>query len=163
MRPTKSTGAFLPGIQECASGRDELKMEIEMDRQRLTLSRDETRASGASARGGGGNQEHAAREFYQGVLGGRQVWPTGPRAAARKLWFLVGSSLLPVGLAPVADVVELCVDSPAAIAERCWDAGHTVRPRTDNGDDFIVIDPFGRQIVLTRRASVCPFGVGAAG
>lgn len=133
-----------------------------MDRQRLTLSRDET-VSGSAAATSGGNQEHAARAFYEGVLGGRQVWPTGPRAAARKLWFLVGTTLVPVSLAPAADVVELCVESPAAIAERCWDAGYSVRLRSDDSDDFIVIDPLGRQIALTTRASVCPLGVGAAG
>jgi len=133
-----------------------------MDRQRLTLCRDEAFTVGAAALGSG-NQEHAARAFYEGALGGRQVWPTGPRAAARKLWFLVGTTLVPVGLLPGADAVELCVESPASIAERCWDAGYTVRLRADDSDDFIVVDPFGRHIVLTRRASVCPFRVSAIG
>ena len=133
-----------------------------MDHQRLTLSREDTLARRAPARAVG-DEERAAREFYEGVLGARQVWPTGPRAAARKLWFLVGSSLLPVALTPVAEVVELCVDSPAAIAERCWDAGYSVRLRADDSDDFIVIDPFGRQILLTRRSSLCRVEVDAAG
>ena len=159
MRPTESNRASVPGG---ASGRDELEAEIGMDRQRLTLSRDEPH-TGAALALGGGNQEHAARAFYEGALGGRQVWPTGPRAAARKLWFLVGTMLVPVSLVPATDVVELCVESPAAIAERCWDAGYSVRLRAEDSDDFIVIDPFGRQIALTTRTSVCPFGVGAAG
>lgn len=133
-----------------------------MDRQRLTLCRDHTLTKSTPPTGAG-NQEHVAREFYERVLGGRQVWPTGPRAAARKLWFLVGSTLFPVSLQPAADVVEVGVDSPAAIAERCWDAGYTVRLRADDTDDLVLVDPFGRQIILTQRASVCPVGVGAAG
>jgi len=129
-----------------------------MDRQRLTLCRDEARAAAL-----GGGEEQAAREFYERILGGRQVWPTGPRAAARKLWFLVGSTLLPVNFTPAGDVVEVCVDLPAAIAERCWDAGHTVRLRADNSDDLVVVDPFGRELVLTQRASVGLVKVEAAG
>jgi len=127
-----------------------------MDRQRLKLSRDETHT-------GGGSEERAARAFYEGVLGGRQVWPTGPRSAARKLWFLVGGTLVPVSLQPAADVVELCVDSPAAVAERCWDAGYSVRLRADDSDDFVVVDPFGRELMLTTRVSLCPSEVWAAG
>ena len=142
----------------CASGRDELEAEIGMDRQRLTLCRDERQAESL-----GGSQEQVAREFYEGVLGGRQVWPTGPRSASRKLWFLVGWTLIPLSLVPTGDVVEVCVDSPAAIAERCWDAGYTVRLRADDADDLVLVDPFGRQIVLTGRAFICPTGVGAAG
>lgn len=133
-----------------------------MDRQRLKLSKGDTLACGAQAFAGG-YYDRAARTFYEGVLGGRQVWPTGPRAATRKLWFLVGHTLVQVSLAPAADALELSVDSPAAIAERCWDAGYTVRLRADGTDDFIVIDPFGREVVLTRRTSVCPMGAGAAG
>ena len=126
-----------------------------MDRQRLKLSTGETLA--------GEYYERAARTFYEGLLGGRQVWPTGPRAAPRRLWFLVGHTLVQVSLAPAGDVLELSVDSPAAIAERCWDAGYTVRFRTEDTCDFVVIDPFGREIVLTRRTAVCPLGAGAAG
>jgi hypothetical protein len=158
MRPRKSTRASVLR-DECASGRDELKAEIGMDRQRLTLCRDDARLAAPDS----GDQEQAAREFYEGALGGRQVWPTGPRAAARKLWFLVGSTLIRVNLMRSAEVVEACVDSPAGIAERCWDAGYSVRLRADDSDDFIVIDPFGRQIMLTTRMSCCSFEVGAAG
>lgn len=129
-----------------------------MDRQRLALCREGPRAAAL-----GGGQEQAAREFYEGVLGGRQVWPTGPRAAPRKIWFLIGTTLVPVSLTPTRDVVELCVDSPAAIAEQCWDAGYSVRLRTNDPDDFIVTDPFGRQIVLIPRTSVCPVVIGVAG
>lgn len=141
MRPAKSTHG---------SGRDQLEAEIEMDLQQLQWSRDEATID-------------AARSFYQSALGGRQVWPTGPRASPRTLWFLVGQSLVQVSRTLASDVLELSVDSPAAIAERCWDAGHTVRLRADDSDDFIVLDPFGREILLRRRTSVCPMGAGAAG
>ena len=149
MRPAKST---------C----DDLETEIGMNGQRLKLSRGEALDQNLPARGAA-HYEHAARSFYEGVLGGRQVWLTGPRAAGRKLWFLVGHTLVQVSLAPPADVLELSVDTPAAIAERCWDAGYTVRFRADDTPDLIVIDPFGREIMLTRRTSVCPLGAGAAG
>lgn len=114
-----------------------------MDRRQMKLSRDEAldRAQ----------EERTARSFYEDVLGGRQVWPTGPRTTPRALWFLVGTTLVPVSLVPDAGVLELFVDSPASVAERCWDAGHTVRFRADDADDLIVIDPFGRQIVLIPR------------
>lgn len=112
----------------------------------------------------GGNREHVARAFYEGALGGRQVWPTGQRAPSRRLWFLVDSSLVGVGL--VDGDVERCklaVDSPAAIAERCWDAGYTIRLRSEDGDDLIVVDPFGREIVLMPRDSAVSLGMEAAG
>ncbi len=109
-----------------------------MDARQLKLSGNETVGCVA-----------AARSFYEGVLGGRQVWPTGPRTAPRTLWFLVGTTLLPVSCAPDTGVLELVVDSPAAVAERCWDAGYTVRFSTGDTDDPILIDPFGRQIALT--------------
>ena len=147
--PAKGSGT------DSASGRDELEAETGMDRTRLTLSKGGTLA--------GGYYERAARSFYEGVLGGRQVWLTGPRAAPRKLWFLVGHTLIQVSPAAAAAVLELSVDSPAAIAERCWDAGYTVRFRADDTPDFIVIDPFGREIVLIRNTSVRPIGAGAAG
>lgn len=115
-----------------------------MDRRQLELSRDATLDRA--------HEERAARLFYEDMLGGRQVWPTGPRTTPRTLWFLVGTTLVPVRIVPDAGVLELFVDSPAAVAERCWDAGYTVRLRADDTDDLIVIDPFGRQIVLTARA-----------
>lgn len=123
-----------------------------MDCQHLKLSRDATFGCVVSARGGA-DEERAARSFYEGVLGGRQVWPTGPRAVPRTLWFLVGSTLVPVSLLPTADVFELFVDSPAAVAERCWDAGYSVRFRAEVTDDLILIDPFGRQILLTSTGA----------
>lgn len=132
-----------------------------MDRHRLKLSRDETVDRAASAPGV--RYHERARSFYESVLGGRQVWPTGPRAAPPRLWFLVGSTLIPADPEPGADVVELFVESTAAIAERCWDAGYTVRFRTDDADDLILIDPFGRQLVLRPCGSVRPLAAGAAG
>jgi hypothetical protein len=92
------------------------------------------------------------------------VWPTGPRAVPRRLWFLVGSTLLRVSLVDrEVDTPELRVDSPAALAERCWDAGYHVRLRGDDSDDLIVLDPFGRELVLTPRASAASLGAEAAG
>lgn len=138
---------------DSACGRNELETEIGMYCRQLRLSRDETRGRDTRSRTGA-SDERAARSFYEGVLGGRQVWPTGPRTAPRTLWFLIGTTLLPVSLVPETAVLELVVDSPAAVAERCWDAGYTVRFRAGDKDDPIVIDPFDREIVLTRRMSV---------
>lgn len=114
-----------------------------MDRRQMKLSRDETLDRA--------DEERAARSFYEGALGGREVWPTGPRTTPRRRWFLVGTTLIPVSFVPEAATLELFVDSPAAVAERCWDAGYTVRFRAEDTDDLIVIDPFGRQIVLAQR------------
>lgn len=100
----------------------------------------------------------AARRFYRGVLGGRQVWPTDRRRGLRSLFFLVGDTLIEVDPSARAEptVVELAVDSPNDLAERCWNAGYTVRLRDVAPDDscsaFLVTDPFGRSIALTRRA-----------
>ena len=77
---------------------------------------------------------------------------------------MVGSTVLRVSLADrEIDAPKLQVDSPAALAERCWDAGYTVRVRGHGSDDLIVLDPFGRELVLTPRASVGSLGAEAAG
>jgi catechol 2,3-dioxygenase-like lactoylglutathione lyase family enzyme len=99
----------------------------------------------------------AARRFYRGVLGGRQVWPADSRKGLRSLWFLVGDTLIEVDparrLAP--ETVELAVDAPNDLAEQCWNAGYTVRLRDADADDscsaFLITDPFGRTIALTPR------------
>jgi hypothetical protein len=101
----------------------------------------------------------AARKFYRGILGGRQVWPTDRRRGLHSLWFLVGDTLVEVDPAPRAAPapVEVAVDSPNEIAERCWNAGYTVRLRDPGADDscseFVITDPFGRSITLTSRAN----------
>ena len=100
----------------------------------------------------------AARRFYRGVLGGRQVWPTDRRRGVRNLYFLVGETVIEVDPAPrvAPALVELEVDSPNDIAERCWNAGYTVRLRDADADEsssaFLLTDPFGRSIMLTPRA-----------
>ena len=101
----------------------------------------------------------AARRFYRGVLGGRQVWPTDRRRGLRSLFFLVGDTLLEVDPAPrvAPEAVELEVDAPNEFAERCWNAGYTVRLRDPDFDEsnpaFVITDPFGRSIALTQRAT----------
>ena len=48
----------------------------------------------------------------------------------------------------------LVMDDPTGMAERCWDAGFTVRVREtrSGGTAFVVTDPFGRRLVLAPRA-----------
>jgi len=100
----------------------------------------------------------AARRFYRGVLGGRQVWPTDRRRSLRSLFFLVGDTLIEVDPASrvAPEAVALEVDAPNEIAERCWNAGYTVRLRDNDLDEsdpaFFITDPFGRSIALTPRA-----------
>lgn len=97
----------------------------------------------------------AVRAFYQDVLGGREVWPTQRADSVRCLWFLVDGTLIQARAGdadrPVPIVLE--VDSPEAIAERCWDAGFLVQVRTDSagGTALSVIDPFGQRIDLAVR------------
>lgn len=110
--------------------------------------------------------ETAARAFYQDLLGGRQVWPTGRRAIGR-LYFLFEKSLVEVGPARSdEEMVELGVDSPYNVAARCWDAGYTVRllPNERPGA-LAVVDPFGRAVLLTSRQPSAALGAmtGAAG
>lgn len=134
-----------------------------MSRYRLQLTKDEVSRAGAR-QPGGDYRERAARAFYEVALGGRQVWPTGPRAVPRRLWFLVGSTLLRVSLDDrEVDRPELHVDSPAAVAQRCWDAGYTIHVRGEDSDDLIVIDPFGRELVLMPSRSSGSLGAEAAG
>jgi len=75
------------------------------------------------------------------------------------LSFIVEGTRIDVGRNAADDgaPIVLSVLDPAAVAARCWDAGHTVR--VELGDDqsaeeretvVSVIDPFGRQIDLVR-------------
>ena len=101
--------------------------------------------------------ETAARSFYQDLLGGRQVWPTGRRAIG-KLYFLFDRSVVEVGPARSdVEMVELGVDSPYDIAAKCWDAGFTVRLPEQPGA-IAVIDPFGRAVLLRSRRPTAALG-----
>ena len=73
------------------------------------------------------------------------------------LWFLVGESLVEVGTSrrDAAKPLEAAVDSPLDLAERCWDAGYSVRPHADvRGGRITVTDPFGRSITLVARSAI---------
>ena len=101
----------------------------------------------------------AARSFYVDALGGRQVWRTGRAEVPESLWFLVGGTLVEVGAdagAAVPAAIALEVDSPDDVAERCWDAGFTVRLRHDGirPAEVSVVDPFGRRIDLISRRTI---------
>jgi hypothetical protein len=111
------------------------------------------------------SQEIVARSFYRDLLGGRQVGPTGRHAVSGSLWFLVGATLIEVSREHRhVEPLELPVESPASIAERCWDAGYTVRPGADDtAGEVIVTDPFGRDIALTPRLGEWSLGVEVAG
>jgi len=97
----------------------------------------------------------AARAFYRGALRGRQVWPTGRTDGRGSLCFIVGGTLVEVRpeLGSAAAPIELEVDDPNEVAERCWDAGFDVLVGGDatGGALVSVLDPFGRRIELTPR------------
>lgn len=94
----------------------------------------------------------AARSFYVGVLGGRQVWPTAHHRPGRRLWFLVSGRLVEVKSEAAHDEESLLlhVDDPDAVAERAWNAGFSVRVREEGSGEppLSVTDPFGRRIDL---------------
>jgi hypothetical protein len=98
----------------------------------------------------------AARAFYCDALEGQQVWPAGPIGAHGRLWFLVAGALIEVGGAAVgcSAPVILDVDDPDELAQRCWDAGFTVRMHQDptGRAPVSVFDPFDRRIDLAPRA-----------
>ena len=105
------------------------------------------------------SQETAARCFYQDLLGGRQVWPTGRRPIG-KLYFLFDQSIVEVGPAR-SDVesVEVAVESPNDVAARCWDAGYTVRLLgNERPGALVVVDPFGRAVLLRSRRPSAALG-----
>ena len=103
------------------------------------------------------NETSIARAFYCDVLRGRQVREELPDDEAR-LSFIVEGTRIDVDRNAADDgaPIVLSVLDPAAVAARCWDAGHTVR--VELGDQSAeeretvvsVIDPFGRQIDLVR-------------
>jgi hypothetical protein len=96
------------------------------------------------------DQSHAARAFYCDVLNGRQVWDA---ERAGSLSFIVEGTRIDVGQSVAADSepVVLAVGNPDALAERCWDAGYSVRVDHDaTRVTMSVIDPFGQRIELAR-------------
>ena len=89
-----------------------------------------------------------ARAFYCDVLNGRQVWDS---ERIGSLSFIVEGTRIDVNTSAVDDSepVILSVDNPDGLAERCWDAGYSVRVEHDaTGMTMSVIDPFGRRIEL---------------
>lgn len=99
----------------------------------------------------------AARAFYCDVLRGREVRPAARVAMRGSLRFLVAGALVEVSarrgrsMAPIV----LQIRDPDALAERCWDAGFTVRVNPDSTGraPVSVFDPFGRRVDLALRAS----------
>ena len=99
--------------------------------------------------------EAAARAFYEDVLGGVEVGSSQRVQGEYALYFLIEDQVIEV-CSPcdeVHDTLELMVASPIDLAERCWDAGCTVRLESD-GDVLRVTDPLGRTLVLRPRARV---------
>ena len=99
-----------------------------------------------------------AQAFYGGALRGRQLRPASRRNAARSLWFLIAGQVVEVGCdrGAAAAPVALHVDDPDLMAQRCWDAGFTVRVRQDatGRAPVSVYDPFGRRIDLVPSAAL---------
>jgi len=97
----------------------------------------------------------AATRFYTGPLGGRRVHQSGRRTDGVRLWFRIDDVLIETGPSfHGGPPVLLHVDDPLAVAERCWDAGFTVRlldPPFGRAT-ISVMDPFGRQLTLVRAA-----------
>jgi catechol 2,3-dioxygenase-like lactoylglutathione lyase family enzyme len=92
-----------------------------------------------------------ARAFYCDVLRGRQVWDS---EASGNLSFMIEGARIDVTTTVAADAgpVVLSVGNPEHLAERCWDAGYSVRVDHDETGDaaMSVIDPFGRRLELVR-------------
>ena len=114
-------------------------------------SPDRRRAGGRSRRTPGisPSAAKAARSFYGDALGGREVWRTGRAEAPGSLWFLVGGTLVEVSADPgaVRAAITLAVDAPYDVAERCWDAGFTVRVRHDGTRPAATVSVVDRGIV----------------
>jgi hypothetical protein len=99
--------------------------------------------------------ECTTRSFYTELLGGAEVWPTDRTKADARLYFLVEGQLVevPPWREDLDDTLELRVENPLQLAERCWDAGHTVRIEGDGADVApLVTDPMGRTVVVLPRA-----------
>lgn len=104
----------------------------------------------------------AARAFYCDALRGRQVSPIRRAVDGRSLWFRIGGTLVEArpDRPDTASPLVLGVDDPLGLAERCWNAGFSVRVSED--DDEVdrmllsVFDPFGRQIDLIQCCNEVP-------
>lgn len=101
----------------------------------------------------------SAHVFYRELLGGRRIRPPNVEAAGvRGLWFLVGSVRVEVraDLGSRAAPILLHVEDPDAVAQRCWDAGFTVRVRQDERGraPVSVFDPFGRRVDLAPHIAL---------
>lgn len=93
--------------------------------------------------------------FYTHVLGGSEVSPADGATPDDALFFFVEGQLVEVHASRdgAPDVLDLTVDGPIDIAERCWDAGYTVRLEGDDAEAILyVTDPLGRSIALHGRA-----------
>lgn len=111
--------------------------------------------------GGGHRRALAARDlvaasrFYTDLLRGRRVRPAGRRNDGARLWFRIEEVLVETGPGTHGGApVLLHVDDPLEVAERCWDAGFTVRLLDPPFGDAIVsvTDPFGQPVHLVRAA-----------
>jgi hypothetical protein len=99
------------------------------------------------------NRSRIARAFYCDVLQGQQVWEERHEGDSN-MSFIVEGTRIEVGTSAASDgeSVVLSVLDPSAVAERCWDAGYSVRVGDDAPGEapVSVIDPFGRRIDLVR-------------
>ena len=93
-----------------------------------------------------------ARAFYCDVLQGQQVWEADRASGAGVVSFIVAGTRIDVSTRSAVECapVILPVPDPQALAERCWDAGYSVRVGHEamGPATVSVIDPFGRRIVL---------------
>ena len=95
----------------------------------------------------------AARVFYMDLLQGTLVCAARRHTDHARLWFRVYDGLIETGPGiHEEDPVLLHVDDPLGVAERCWDAGFSVRllERPFGDATIAVTDPFGRQIELVQ-------------
>ena len=115
---------------------------------RTTARRRDERVRSTRRSASAPNHTRLARAFYCDVLHGRQVWDS---ERIGSLSFIVAGTRIDVspGAAGDSEPVVLSVDNPDGLAERCWDAGYSVRVDHDaTGVTMSVIDPFGRRIEL---------------
>jgi len=100
----------------------------------------------------------AARAFYGKALRGRQLRLPARRGTTTGLWFLVAGNIVEVRTANggASAPIVIDVDDPDLLAQRCWDAGFTVRVGADETGraPVSVIDPFGRRVDLMSKAAL---------
>jgi hypothetical protein len=97
----------------------------------------------------------AARAFYVDLLQGTLVCAARRHTDHARAWFRVYDGLIETGPGiQEEEPVLLHVEDPLAVAERCWDAGFSVRMLEQPcGDATVAVtDPFGRQIELVECA-----------